>query len=177
MVLLLVLSYINIVPEIFELNLVVRYLFYFIAGYLIKTNWMDIHRCKERMLKNRWLLLIVSCVIWYCCIEAILITDETIIWSFIASIVGMFAVWIVTTLIAKYNSTFLCDLSRYSLQLYLLNGYLLVISRTIIISILDVDSAVLIIVFNMFITLVFSWLVIKYILAQFKFSRFLLGIV
>lgn len=64
---------------------------------------------------------------------------------------------------------------KYSLQLYLFNGYLLVISRTIAVSVLGITNPVFIITFNMLIDFVLSYLVIKYICDRIKIVKVLIG--
>jgi hypothetical protein len=59
------------------------------------------------------------------------------------------------------------------LQLYLLNGFLLVISRTIICRI--VLDPLIIISFNMLVDFGLSYLVIKYICNRFAIIRILMG--
>ncbi len=78
------------------------------------------------------------------------------------------------SLYAVYN---IFDFSKYSLQLYLLNGYLLVVSRTIIVSLISVENPLIIIAFNMLTTLFASWLLIKHFISKYNLFRFLLGII
>lgn len=95
--------------------------------------------------------------------------------NFVASLMGIWLLTVMVQFLEKYPCNALYNCSKYSLQLYLLNGYLLVISRTILVSYLAANNSVIIISFNMLITLVFS-LIIKYFICCFKIFRFLLGI-
>lgn len=64
---------------------------------------------------------------------------------------------------------------KYSLQLYLFNGYLLVVSRTIAVSIAGIRNPAVIIAFNMLIDFGLSYLIIKYVCERFRFVRVLMG--
>lgn len=66
--------------------------------------------------------------------------------------------------------------SNYSMALYLLNGYWLVISRTAICRILSVNNALIIIIFNVLIDFYLSFLFIRYVFSRFKMARLFLGI-
>ena len=66
---------------------------------------------------------------------------------------------------------------EYSLQLYLLNGLLLGISRIIICSVLGVTNPAMIVCFNMLVDFFLSYLLIKYVLAKIRFARVPLGMV
>ena len=77
----------------------------------------------------------------------------------------------------KLPVSFFKRFGKYSLQLYLFNGYLLVISRTIIVSVLGMTNPFIIIAFNMLIDFFFSYMVIKYICEKIKPVKFLMGMV
>ena len=64
---------------------------------------------------------------------------------------------------------------RYSLQIYLFNGFLLVISRTVIVSVLEVSNPFIIIAFNMLVDFFLSYIVIKYICERIKPAKILMG--
>lgn len=63
------------------------------------------------------------------------------------------------------------EFSKYSLPLYLSNGYLLVISRILIINILHINNPLLIIMGNIFVTLFVSWGVYKFIIDKTIFRK------
>ena len=62
---------------------------------------------------------------------------------------------------------------KFSLQLYLLNGFLLVISRTIICRITAVPVAI--IAFNMLVDFILAYLAIKYVCNRVKLFKVMMG--
>lgn len=175
-VILLLLRILIVAPDILELDSVVMYFPYFMVGYMIKRGGA-INKYKNFILGYRYVFVIGCSVAWGVCIWLVLnVVDLDIIYV-LASIVGIIDTWIFAASVAQKRNRFLCDCSIYSLQLYLLNGYLLVISRTAIVLILGVESAVVIIIFNMFVTLLISLVLIKFVLAKIKPVKFLIGIV
>lgn len=172
------LRFIGIVPNFLELDSVVIYLPYFIVGYLIKKSGIGtMGKYKDIVLRHRYAFIIVCSVAWGACIWLLINVANMDIFYVLASIVGIVDVWIVAATVAYKKNGFLCDCSTYSLQLYLMNGYLLVLSRTAIVSILGVESAAVIIIFNMLVTLLISLVLIKFVLAKIKPVKFLMGIV
>ena len=89
----------------------------------------------------------------------------------LTSFVGMLTIY----LLMHWNQFVKCfaRFGQYSLQLYLLNGFLLVISRTIICKLTVNPTAI--IGFNMLIDFALSYLLIKYICTKIKPVRFLMG--
>ncbi len=73
-----------------------------------------------------------------------------------------------------FNDTF-SRFGAYSLQLYLLNGITLGISRAIICNILHVNNPAVIVLFNMLVDFFASYMLIKYVLAKIKPAHFLMG--
>lgn len=66
---------------------------------------------------------------------------------------------------------------EYSLQLYLLNGFFLVLSRSLTINILRIESPFIIIVVNMIVDLLISYSVIKNVFTGSKLLKHISGIV
>jgi hypothetical protein len=66
--------------------------------------------------------------------------------------------------------------SKYSLTLYLLNGYWLVISRNLAINVFGINTPILIIGINVIIDFWLSYIFIHYILAKIPIVRELAGI-
>ncbi len=71
----------------------------------------------------------------------------------------------------------LLGFGRYSLQIYLLNGFLLTLSRSFIVLVLHIQAPAAIILFNWFINLVVSYYLIKWIFSRFQLTRIAFGIV
>ena len=83
----------------------------------------------------------------------------------------------VCVMMARYGvfSNIFARFGEYSLQLYLLNGLTLGVSRAIICNVLNVTSYPVIIIFNMLVDFLGSYVLIKYVLAKNKTLRFSMG--
>lgn len=68
------------------------------------------------------------------------------------------------------------EISTYSLQIFLLGGYALVLTRTLMVMVLGVQIPIVIILFNFIGDLLITWLISRYILARFKVFRFFSGL-
>lgn len=66
--------------------------------------------------------------------------------------------------------------SKYSLQMYLLDGYALVVTRTILVTVMGMTSPVLLIVANFILDSLIVLVISKYILDRFKLFRFVSGL-
>lgn len=64
---------------------------------------------------------------------------------------------------------------RYSLQIYLFNGFLLTFARTVTCTVLGVTNPLLIIAANMAVTYFLSYIIARYITSRFRITRFLTG--
>lgn len=155
--------------NIFCFGSVVEYLFYFLIGYMIKEHYG--HKIWHIKL-NRSLLCVVAVllsVVWLLLIAFYPSDFETV-----SALIGIFVSYLVVqfSLPVRWFKGF----GKYSLQIYLLNGFLLVISRTIIVSVLKVTDPTTIILFNMLVDFFLSYLFIKYICAKIRPVRALMGI-
>lgn len=155
---------------IFLLNNVFNYLFYFILGAMIKNQWGT----KIFDLKLNKIITFLS----ICALIAVwmLILRSNGAYSGVcAALIGILTFFLCMQF--KLPVSFFKRFGKYSLQLYLFNGYLLVISRTIIVSVLGMTNPFIIIAFNMLIDFFFSYMVIKYICEKIKPVKFLMGMV
>ena len=72
---------------------------------------------------------------------------------------------------------FFAKYGKYSLQLYLLNSFLLGASRAVVCNVLHIETGIVIVAFNMLVDFFLSYLMIKYVFSRFRFTRELMGIV
>ena len=154
--------------ELFLLSRVIFYLFYFMIGSTLKET-LGKKIFDVKLDKFKTIAIIVSLwVVWI-----ILIKWDNVYLSIPIALIGIFIFYICMqyNVIVKIFNRF----GKYSLQLYLLNGFLLVISRTIIVSILGVTNPFLIILFNMFVDFYISYIFIKYICEKIKIAKHLMG--
>lgn len=162
----LVLSLVRIPAEIFTLRLISGYLFFFNLGVQLKMSDVKIFECKlsggykflPLAVAVLWLLLLFSP--WAGPLEVFV------------SLLSVIACYFLSRL--KLFRAIFERFGKFSLQIYLLNGFLLVISRTII---CRVTSDPLIIVgFNMLVDFVLAHLAIRYICNRVKLFRVMMGI-
>lgn len=160
-----ILAFIRIPTETFTLHLASGYLFFFHLGVLLKMNRVRIFECK--MPKTYQLVPLGVAILWL----VLLFSPWERQLEGLVSLLGI-TVCAFLTCFKPFNDIFE-RFGKFSLQLYLLNGFLLVISRTIICR-LTADPA-LIIGFNMLVDFVLAYLAIKYICARIKLFRVLMG--
>lgn len=157
---------INKLPtEILTLSQVSYYLFFFNLGVLLKT--CNIRVFEFRLSKCCILLPVGLAVLWISLLFSPWDSQLEILISLIGIVVCYFFTWL-----NLFNDIFE-RFGKFSLQIYLLNGFLLVISRTMICSISE--APVVIICFNMIVDFGLSYLAIKYICNRFAILRILMG--
>lgn len=109
------------------------------------------------------------------CVRWLVIYGMNPILKLVAALLGIIAMWFVADSISKKKNYLLNQFSKNSLPLYLMNGYLLVISRTIVVSKWNISNSIIIIAFNMFVTLFLAWFFIKYVIDKVKIFRIIFG--
>ncbi len=147
------------------LESVLVYLLFFNTGALIKEYLPNIFtwNFKEKWLQPASTLLLL--IVW-------VIAARSSVTLKIATVAGIIVCYLFTKF-SWFNKVF-HRFGHYSLQLYLLNGFLLVISRTIICRF--TENPAIIICFNMLVTFFLSYLFIKYFCDKIKWIRRLMGL-
>ncbi len=168
----LVIRLTNIAPKIFMLDSICKYLLYFILGYFVRSRYQEFQAKKDKI--SLWLVSL-GLAAWMACISLIVRFGDLEIFYLIASLVGIPTMYMIICNFIDKRNYFLYEFSKYSLPLYLMNGYVLVVSRILIVGKLNIKSAIVIICFNMFTTLICSWIFIKWVVDRNKFFRFLFG--
>lgn len=171
-------------PTEFTIHKIVYYLPFFTMGYFLrqmynggKLSFSDVSFARKLFICliafTEWVVLAVlktyyvngsSYVIekWY----GILIT-----------LVGIICLVFLANLISKKMvSRPFESFGKYSLQLYLLNGYFLTITRAVVCNVLHITNPFAIIGLNLIGILGVNYLVVRFILARVKFFRVLTGI-
>ena len=162
----LALSLIRIPVEAFTIRLISGYLFFFQLGVQIKLSGVRIfeldlpkkHAPLPFAVAALWLLLLFSPLAG---------PLETIV-----SLLSVMVCFFLTRL--KLFNDFFEGFGKFSLQIYLLNGFTLVVSRVIICRFTADPFAI--IGFNMLVDLVIAYWGIKYICTRVKLFRLLMGI-
>lgn len=160
-----VLAVVKIPTKVFTLDFVSYYLVFFNLGVLLKTSYAGIFDFK--LSKSQLLMPIGFVILWI----GLLFSPWGIRLELVVSLLGVAVCYFLTKL-NVFNVVFE-RFGKFSLQLYLLNGFLLVISRTIICSVSK--NPFVIICFNMIVDFGLSYLAIKYIGKRFTFIRVLMG--
>ena len=160
-----VLAVVKIPTKVFTLDFVSYYLVFFNLGVLLKTSYAGIFDFK--LSKSQLLMPIGFVILWV----GLLFSPWGIRLELVVSLLGIAACYFLTRL-NVFNVIFE-RFGKFSLQLYLLNGFLLVISRTIICRVSESPFAI--IGFNMLVDFGLSYLVIKYIAKHFAITRVLMG--
>ena len=161
----LILAFVRIPVEEFTLSLISGYLFFFNLGVLLKTRKVPLFDCK---LEKAWKLLPGGVVLLWL---ALLFSPWERQLEVLVSLIGVVGCYFLTH-VKLFNRIFE-RFGRFSLQIYLLNGFLLVISRTIICRVTTDPGAI--IAFNMLVDFYLAYLGIKYIGNRVKLFRVLMG--
>lgn len=154
----------------FRLGEVIYYLFYFTIGVMVREYLGNtIFDFKPGRLKAA-AVTVVLLMLWF-----ILIELNPPYLGIVTALTGIITLYrslrygVLVQIFSRFGS--------YSLQIYLLNGFLLVISRTIIVSILQVTNPFAIIAFNMLVDFFLSYIIIKYICERIRPAKILMGMV
>lgn len=152
--------------SIFTLSRILDYICYFSLGVFLRS----VYRFAEGKTLKPWASFLLFGIL--------IVSYESLMFhkyfKFYTILIGVAALYFLCC--TPFAANIFKRFGKYSLQIYLLNGFLLVISRTTIISLLGCTEPVAIIAFNMFVDFFLSYLFIKYICAKIKPVRFIMGI-
>ena len=164
-VILFCVSYHGVSISVFQTGKVIYYLFFFHAGVMMR------HFClsegKFRKINIPAFIIPLSWTLWFI---LIFYAGQPRILTALAGITA-------SCLTAKYelfNKAFSC-FGKYSLQIYLLNGITLGISRALICNVFHIYNPTIIVAFNVFIDFFVSYAFIKYVCERSRIIRFIMG--
>lgn len=167
-----VLNVLQISFDVCKVDSLCRFFVFFYAGFLIQIHF-DHLACMKKVIKNMAVLLTGTIfwgeifVLWYR-------NGWNFIPEFLISFVGIFVCLVFAAKICNTKlGLCLADVGKYSLQLYLLDGYFLGASRMLLVQLMACTSPVVIVVGNTVFDLVGAFLVIKYVLMKMKGVRVL----
>lgn len=155
-------------PINFMISSVVHFLTFFLIGVLI--NLCLGTRLWSFSIRRPHLLAAIAAITIVWCL---LLSTDTTYTGLLISLLGILGLYLVSCI--PFVQKLFEQPGKYSLQIYLLNGFLLVVSRTAAVSILGLTSPLLIILINMCIDFLLSYLFIKYICARIKVAREIMG--
>lgn len=119
--------------NILLINSIIGYFFYFILGNLLKNVYSN----KIKVKMSKLYILLSSSFVFV----LMILIPQNIITSILKALIGcVMSYSIAVSIKARRVKSILKDFGDYSLQLYLLNGFMLVPARTIIIKILKVGE-------------------------------------
>lgn len=175
-----VLHFLPGLPETFLINRLCWYLMYFMAGCLLRQHAPALTSAAEwfrrRCLLSGALSLAAFAAWWL-----------SFLHPFLPPRYGLHALWelllsCLTFLFAAYAlrgtppGRLLGGWGMYSLQIYVLNGFTLVASRTLTVRILGITSPAVIVAVNLLVDLEFAYLFSRYFLSRFRVTRLLSGL-
>lgn len=170
-------------PTVCNLDRLAKYFLYFAAGYAIRTEKESVGKLffsvENRI--GRPLVSVAALLLWIGCFFVTRLITIPVLGRSAALATACCGMLFWFTLALALSGTKhghrLAEIGKYSLQLYLFNGYFLTVSRTVLVKILGVTSPFLIIIGNMLVILGISYLLIRTVVAKVKLFRFLTGIV
>lgn len=167
----------NRFPNTCCIRSVVYYMFFFTIGYVSRQKKYlkrvkESIQCANTIVKESTALVSIIIVLFLGYIHG---KYDFILIRLIEASVGIIACSMVVVSTPGLLGVF-GKFSEYSLCLYLLNGYWLVISRTIAVNILKVYNPLFIIIFNMIVDFYLSYLLIRFVLSKLPIIRTLIGI-
>ncbi len=166
-ILLLIASLLNVKVNMFCITSLLKYLFYFSSGVLIKIYKKDIFENNKNNVLYTLVTFIILVFIFLLYKKYNLNYLETI-----CAILGIFFSYLLSGF-GYFVRTFK-SFGNNSLQIHLCNGYSLVVSRTIICNI--TYNPFIIVLFNLFVDYIVVQFVIEYIVKRSKVLSFLMGI-
>lgn len=169
-----VLNVLQISFDVCKVDSLCRFFVFFYAGFWIQIHFDHLTYMKK-VIKNMAVLLAGTIfwggifVLWYR-------NGWNFIPEFLISFVGIFVCLVFAAKICNTKLGLrLADVGKYSLQLYLLDGYFLGASRMVLVQLLACTSPVVIVVGNTVLDLVGAFWVIRYVLMKVKGLRILCG--
>lgn len=168
LLMLILLQFIN-VTSILRIDTIIKYIFYFTLGNLLRKIYSS--KIKETMGKPYIALSLFIVFILFGLIQGNPVVN--IIKALIGSIM---AYSMVSCIKSRKFKDILNNFGKYSLQLYLLNGFMLVPARIITVKIFNITNPLLIIIIIFVFNALVGILLSKYVIDKINLFRFLSGI-
>ena len=164
-------------PEIFLIEKTIYFYKYFIIGCIIKEEFERTIKIKDILAKYKFLIIAISFAIMCFYIIFINEIENYYIVQIMISIIGCLFWYEIGNIIKLLNGfkKLVKTCGKYSLQLYLLNGYFLTFARMIIVNVCNINNAIIIILFNSLFCILLPILLIDKVFMKFKIKRILTG--
>lgn len=173
----LLLKFVPNLPQIFIVYRMAYHFFYFAVGFALKevfqidvaSSWVENHKFPSAVLAGMIVIAQVFLIPVY-------VSDYNQVYGVSLALIGIVLCYVMTVLIKlPFIRNLFCEFGKYSLQLYLLNGFMLVLSRQFVVGILGISKPAVILAVNMFFDLLVSYWIIKYVFARAKLISVLSG--
>lgn len=173
------LKFVPWLPSVFLIKRTAYHLLYFGAGYVLRKH-LSFESIRTKIITNK----LVSLSVMIVCLLSITLVLPTYVDEYNQligiplSFCGIISFHIISIILPwKKIRKMFAEFGRYSLQLYLLNGFILVFSRLVIVKLLHCTTPILIVLFNLICTVVLGYLISKYILERSKYLRMISGFI
>lgn len=153
--------------DLFQINKVAYYLSFFVVGWIIRKK---LGKGIFNFDNNNKKLIIPLMLLWVCFV----FINKTYLVE-ITCVLGVLSMYMIAN--CKGVSAMFGRYGKFSLQLYLLNGYFLVLSRTIIVMVLGITNPLIIVTANLYFSFFMSYLLIYRILSNIKIFRIIMGMI
>lgn len=157
------LSVSNISISIFSLTSVIKYAIYFYLGIVLKEY-------KERIINYSNKYVLITAFILCILIFSLYIKCDYKVLEMLCSLAFIVSIMLIRN---KVVIDVFKNIGKYSLQLYCLNGFVLVVSRILICKITSIPFVI--VLFNTLFCLIIPYIVIKYILSKSRIIKYLMG--
>ena len=165
-------SHVIVIKE-FRLDSVFYHLVYFNSGCLLKVFFDEAKRLK--ITRYQPILLFIP-VLLAMCFAAWMDAYRGLgsEYKVVVAFMGIFFSWLLTRF--QLFNCFFSRFGKYSLQLYLFNGFSLGASRMLICNVMDVAEPTLIILLNVLIDFFVMYIIVKYFFEKIKILRIMMGL-
>lgn len=156
-----------------QFRMVCVYLCFFMVGYLIQK--LDYENIVKPLFSNVYCMVISFLMMLLFFLLEYKI-GENQWYSFVGALAGTSFFYGCCVWVKGVVRKFLEICGMYSLQIYLLGGYALVLSRTVLVSLLGIKQPGIIIVLNFLMDMAITIVISKWVLQRWKVSRILSGL-
>lgn len=154
--------------KIFSLDKILYYLIYFTIGYLLKDYYFKI---KQKIMNRTFFIIITTIFLFQSCF-----TFKITLLDVLVPMPGIIVFLILSEIIKEKNLTnFLVFCGKNSLIFYLMEGFILVIVRSILIKIIPIEHDKLFVSLYFILKILLVSIITKYFINKSKILSFLLG--
>lgn len=158
------------VTRLFLFTTIAKFLIYFLIGYFVSK--LDYEKVKKYVGNG----ITAMVVLFLLCGSFYAVEQHHLPFEVAVAITGAIICYYISLHLTGSVHRLLVECGNYSLQMFLLNGYALVLTRTIIVTLLGIQQPIIIIVCNFTLDLMILLVIAKYLFARWKILRAISGI-